>query len=444
MTHLPAGWTHTPIDEVVALGVEQVRPDGQQFITYVDISSIDRASKRITSPKKYRAVDAPSRARQRLASADVLMSMTRPNLNAVAMVPAELEGSIGSTGFIVLRALGINPRWLYFASQTTAFIRSMSGAVQGVLYPAIRPTDVREFRIPLPPLAEQHRIVEAIEQQFTRLDAATAALERARANIKRYRASVLAAACSGRLMPTEGNWTTHRVRDFASIQGGIQKQPKRRPADNAFPYLRVGNVLRGKLDLSRIETMQLFGQELERLRLMDGDLLVVEGNGSPAEIGRMAMWNGAIPDCVHQNHIIRVRCERAVLPQYVEAFWNSPRGAASIKSVASSTSGLYTLSVAKVSNVEVPLPPLAEQQRIVTEVERRLSFIESIESTLDASMRHAEALRQSILKRAFEGKLVPQDPNDEPASVLLERIRAERAATTTVTAKRAPRRKARA
>ena len=96
--------------------------------------------------------------------------------------------------------------------------------------------------------------------------------------------------------------------------------------------------------------------------------------------------------------------------------------------MASSTSGLYTLSVSKVSDIPIPLPPLAEQHRIVAEVERRLSIIQRAEATVEASLKRAERLRQSILKQAFSGRLVPQDPNDEPASALLERIRAEREA----------------
>ena len=142
----------------------------------------------------------------------------------------------------------------------------------------------------------------------------------------------------------------------------------------------------------------------------------------------MAIWKGEIENCVHQNHIIRARVGAGVVPQYVETYWNSPDGSSRVLGVASSTSGLYTLSVSKVSALPIPLPPIAEQHLIVAEVERRLSVIQQAEATVEASLKRAERLRQSILKRAFSGQLVPQDPDDEPASVLLERIRAEREA----------------
>ena len=223
-------------------------------------------------------------------------------------------------------------------------------------------------------------------------------------------------------------WVWATLSQVAEIQGGIQKQPKRAPADNPFPFLRVANVLRGSLDLEEVHEIELFTGELDKLRLVSGDLLIVEGNGSPSQIGRMAIWKGEIEDCVHQNHIIRARSFTGIVPQFVESYWNSPTGAAQVTGVASSTSGLYTLSVSKVSVLSIPLPPLAEQRRIVAEVERRLSVVQQVEATVEASVARAERLRQSVLKQAFSGKLVPQDPDDEPASALLERIRAEREA----------------
>ena len=347
----------------------------------------------------------------------------------------------------------------------------------------IRGTTFTDYPFPLAPLSEQHRIVAEIEKQFTRLDASVAALRRTRANLKRYRASVLKAACEGKLVPTEAEvarsegcdyesadcllarilaerrarweaqekrrgkyvepsppdpsdlpelpegWAWATVAQLAEIQGGIQKQPKRAPADNPFPFLRVANVLRGSLDLQEVHKIELFSGELDKLRLFSGDLLIVEGNGSPSQIGRMAIWKGEIEDCVHQNHIIRARLYSGLIPQYVESYWNSPIGASGVSKVASSTSGLYTLSVSKVSDLPVPLPPLAEQHRIIAEVERRLSVVQQAEGAVEVNLTRAERLRQSILKQAFSGKLIPQDPNDEPASALLERIRVEREAS---------------
>ena len=373
----------------------------------------------------------------------------------------------------------LHPRLLFYFMWTVR----LGDTSRATTVPSVRKSDVENLPIPIPPLPEQHRIVAEIEKQFTRLDASVAALKRAQANLKRYRASLLKASCEGRLVPTEAElarsehrdyrpadrllerilaerrarwesqpkrrgkykepappdtsalpelpegWVWTSVEQVAEIQGGIQKQPKRAPVSNSFPFLRVANVLRGQLNLQEVHQIELFPGELEKLRLATGDLLIVEGNGSPSQIGRMAIWRGAIDDCVHQNHIIRARVYPGAMSEFVECYWNSPTGTAFVSGVASSTSGLYTLSVAKIGYLPIPLPPLAEQHRIVAGVERQMSVIQQAEATVEVSLKRADRLRQSILKQAFSGQLVPQDPDDEPASVLLERIRAEREAS---------------
>ena len=191
------------IGELTEARVEQRGPNGRGEFTYVDISSIDRETKRIIEPKVLPNAKAPSRAKQVLKSGDVLVSMTRPNLNAVAVVPPDLDGSIGSTGFHVLRAKDAEPGFLFYAVQTPEFIDAMCLKVQGALYPAVRPRDISSFCLPPFSLAAQRRIVAEIEKQFTRLEAGVAALRRVQANLKRYRAAVLKAACGGKLVPTE-------------------------------------------------------------------------------------------------------------------------------------------------------------------------------------------------------------------------------------------------
>src|SRR5664279_5036178 len=112
-------------------------------------------------------------------------------------------------------------------------------------------------------------------------------------------------------------WAQVNLDEVADIQGGIQKQAKRRPVNNRYPFLRVANVLRGKLVLNDVHEVELFNGELDRHRLQAGDLLVVEGNGSPDQIGRAAIWDGSIANCVHQNHLIRVRPSSKILPKYL-------------------------------------------------------------------------------------------------------------------------------
>ena len=472
---LPAAWTRTTLGDS-CLVIQGQSPPGATYNTNgVGLPFLQgKAEFGATYPVTVKWCSAPSKIAE---PDDVLISIRAPvgptNLCAV-------RSCIGR-GLAAIRTQGNIPsKYVLYAMRATE--EELRAGSTGTTFESIRGDNLRSHLLPLPPLAEQHRIVVEIETQFTRLDASVAALRRAQANLKRYRASVLKAACEGRMVPTEAElarsegrdyeaaavllerilaerrarwesqetrrgkykessapdasdlpelpegWVWATVAQLAEIQGGIQKQPKRAPANNPFPFLRVANVLRGALDLEEVHQIELFNGELDKLRLISGDLLIVEGNGSPSQIGRMAIWKGEIEDCVHQNHIIRARLCGGLSPQYVESYWNSPVGASEVSKVASSTSGLYTLSVSKVSDLLVPLPPLAEQRRIVAEVERRLSVIQQAEATVEASVARAERLRQSILKQAFSGKLVPQDPDDEPASALLERIKAEREA----------------
>ena len=279
--------------------------------------------------------------------------------------------------------------------------------------------------VPIPPLAEQERIVAAIEEHFSRLDAVESTLRKVLKRLHTLRATILVEGFhSNRGLPSHWNRTT--IGKVAEVRGGIQKQPKRRPNKNPAPFLRVANVLRGELLLDEVHHIELFDGELERYRLQAGDLLVVEGNGSPQQIGRAASWVDEIADCVHQNHLIRVRPGPSLDPGYLALYWNAPHTASVLRDVASSTSGLYTLSTTKVKAIPIPLAPLPEQRRIAEEVDQQLEKHSRLEQSIRHALDRLRAVRRSVLAVAFSGQLVPQDPTDEPASVLLERIAASR------------------
>ncbi|MBC9728822.1 restriction endonuclease subunit S [Streptomyces sp. TRM68367] len=208
-------------------------------------------------------------------------------------------------------------------------------------------------------------------------------------------------------------WVRVRLDEIAEVQGGIQKQQKRRPVDNKFPFLRVANVASGSLDLRDVHEIELFGGELERFVLRPGDLLVVEGNGSVSQLGRAARWNGEIENCVHQNHLIRVRPGPAISTRFLELLWNSPVVSEQLRSVAASTSGLHTLSTAKLKRVCISLPPLEEQRRIVAALEEQLS-------RLDAAQGNAADMRRKLLayKASREREIVPSPSPDVAEKVL--------------------------
>lgn len=194
-------------------------------------------------------------------------------------------------------------------------------------------------------------------------------------------------------IPDSWSWT--QIDNCFLVSGGIQKTGKRRPAGNSFPYLRVANVQRGRLDLAEIEEFELFNGELERYQLEPGDLLVVEGNGSESEIGRCARWGGELDECVHQNHLIRCRPLDRDLEAFALLYLNSPTGTAAMRRLAVTTSGLYNLSVGKIRAISVPLPPREEQQRIVSRVAELMSLCDTLQSALANESRASEALTAS-------------------------------------------------
>lgn len=222
------------------------------------------------------------------------------------------------------------------------------------------------------------------------------------------------------------DWIWVRLSTAAAVTGGLTKNSKRASYKIQMPYLRVANVYANKLDLREVKNIGVQPQEINRVTLQSGDLLVVEGNGSLDQIGRVSVWTGEIDPCLHQNHLIKARLLPSVIPSFVLHFLLSKQGRDLIVKEASSTSGLHTLSLSKVGNLKIPVASFAEQSQVLSVLEEKLSVIEKTEMELADQLLKSEGLRQSILKKAFSGQLIPQDPNDEPASVLLERIAKEK------------------
>ncbi len=363
---------------------------------------------------------------------------------------------------------------------------------------------ITSWSISLPPQGERERVVEAVELQLSRIDAAIATLERVERNLKRYRASVLKAAVEGRLVPTEAELAQREGRSFepaSELLERILSERRRRweeaelarltskgtvPTDSRWkskyagpfeaevaglsvlpegwcwsalaqlcdsvtdgdhlpppqsstgvPFLVIGNVRTGEVtfDGSRFVSPEYFEQLDPRRKPRCGDVLyTVTGSfGIPVHV------RSNRPFCV-QRHIAILRPSPTVSADLLVQFLGSNLAFRQADAMATGTAQ-KTVPLQLLRRMVLPLPPLAEQSRIVAEVSRLLSVADAVTETVASELARCTRLRQSILKAAFEGKLVDQDPSDEPASVLLERIRAERAASAEAGAKR-PRRAA--
>jgi type I restriction enzyme S subunit len=218
-------------------------------------------------------------------------------------------------------------------------------------------------------------------------------------------------------------WIWARLQQIGFVNGGLTKNPTRMALRFKLPYLRVANVYANELRLENVRTIGVAKDEIDKLLLEKGDLLVVEGNGSKDQIGRVAIWDGSIEQCVHQNHIIRVRLADKHLGAWILTWLLSPVGRKHIERVASSTTGLYTLSISKVEDLPIPIPPANERAKIMSRVDQRLLAADQLAIALERQLIRAKRTRQLLSLEAFSGQLVPQDPTDEPASFLLDRIR---------------------
>jgi restriction endonuclease S subunit len=554
---LPEGWVWTTIGEVTqSIGKIQPKETPEWQFTYLDISSIDNQAYRIAEPKTYYGSDAPSRAQQPVKAGDVLFSTVRTYLKNIALVPDIYDGQIASTGFSVLRSQSvILPKYLFYYSLTDDFLNALSKLQRGTSYPAVRDGDVRAQSIPLAPLPEQHRIVDVIETQFTRLDAAVAALHRVKANLARYKASVLKAACEGRLVPTDAALYRARTDDadndvsrrgeatpqastyakmcedaeapghaepgggclaltadtwhrgqgeatpqpspYAQMRGdaetpdpaepgggclaptdtdagagayepadvllrrilaerrarwmadnpgkryvepsgpdtsGLPELPEgwvwatveqltilsqngtgRRRSELGTPtiVLRLADIVDGEaIRFGDVRRIKLQEDEVEKYKLLKGDLLCIRVNGSPDLVGRVIHFTGSDEPITFCDHFIRFRLAFAELAQFLTMNFHTDRVRKYIDLNKVSSAGQNTVSQTTINAAILPLPPLAEQNRIVAEVERRLSVVAEVEAAVEANLARAARLRQAILREAFAGRLVRRGDGD--------------------------------
>ena len=487
---LPYGWTLATISELI--GRDGVFTDGDwieskdqdpggdvRLIQLADVGDgvyLDKSSRFLTAEKSHELKCTY------LVPRDVLIARMPDPLGRACIYPGSLKTSVTAVDVCIVRT-GVNGpdhHWLAWFVNSPEFRANVASLQSGSTRKRISRKNLATITLPVPPLAEQHRIVAEIEKQFTRLDASVAALKRVQANLRRYRASVLKAACAGKLVPTEAELARAERRDYepavqllerilaerrarwesqekrrgkykepsppdtsslpelpegwvwaslalvGEVRLGRQRSPKRAKGPHMWPYLRAANVTWHGLDLSDVKEMDFSPHEYETYQLRRGDILLAEASGSADEVGKPAIWDEQIEGCCFQNTLIRVRAFPATVP-YLHRYLMSDARSGALGRAARGV-GIHHLGAQRAESWAVALPPLAEQRRIAAEIERRLSVIQQTEATVEANLTRAERLRQSILKRAFEGKLVPQDPNDEPASVLLERTKAEREA----------------
>lgn len=476
---LPEGWSFATIADIALKG-DQRTPDLSEEFIYVDIGSIDRDLKIIAKPQNLLGKDAPSRARKVINSGDVLVSLTRPNLNAVAIVTEKFDKQIASTGFEVIKPYMVDSRFIFGLTRSKHFIDAISGAVQGALYPAAKSSNVQGYAFPLPPLAEQKVIADKLDELLAQVESTKARLDAIPAILKSFRQSVLAAAVTGKLteewrgdnesslisqllekvdqrrldkrsekfafkpfrpdevtleIPKEWEWV--RLARIAEIVSGVAKGSKSKDELIELPYLRVANVQRGYLNLDEIKQISVSANNAENLYLKKGDILFNEG-GDIDKLGRGWIWEEQVKNCIHQNHVFRARSySPSIQSKYISHYGNS-EGKEYFLREGTQSVNLANINKTTLSLLPIPLPPVEEQTEIVRRVEELFAFADKVEAQVNAAQLRVNNLTQSILAKAFRGELTADwrvaNPElisgDNSAEALLAKIQSERTKKT--------------
>lgn len=469
MSELPRGWTATKLGEIAIPRGERVSPRSHEEKQFIGLEHVEAHSTRILGSIPASQVKSSASV---FRAGDVLYGRLRPYLNKVAK--PDFEG-LASAEFIVfpdqehLRSAFLKHR--LNASDFVSFASRLNAGDR----PRVDFDQIRPFDIALPPPAEQQRIAEKVDELLSDLDAGIAALERARTNLKRYRAAMLKAAVEGRLTekwrhahpdvePAEKllerilakrrkKWEEAQLAKYAekgqappmlpngwgycllaallpADRSGTRTGPfgtllgKHEHKQSGVPVIGIENISSMRfLPGSKIHVSLEKAEQLGDYELLTGDV-VISRSGT---VGEVCVIPAGLGEARMSTNLMRVRlAEGSMRPLWFCALFAGRSTVSNQIHELCSGSTRDFLNTEILNSIVFPLPPLDEQDEILRQLELVWSELDRLEHELRRLSGVGERLRQAILKRAFEGKLVPQDPKDEPAGELLARIRKAR------------------
>jgi type I restriction enzyme S subunit len=425
----------------------------------------------------------------RLQPGDVVLGR-RGEMGRCAVISEREQGWLCGTGSLIVRPLqrALVPEYLQLLLTSRQVVDYLMAASVGSTMANLNQQHLLDMEVLLPPVAAQTRIVSKIEELLSDLDAGVAELKAAQKKLQQYRQSLLKAAVEGSLTaawreahpapeetgadllahilrerrarweaqqlakfkaqgkappkgwqgkypepastltpplsPLPGGWTWATV-DQISAGRWYGTSAKTSGDSSGVPVLRMGNIQDGELDVQSLKYLPQDHDEFPNLLLTNGTMLFNRTN-SPELVGKAAIYRSELSPCSFASYLIGVQFVSAVNPEFVAAYINSIFGRTWIKSVVTQQTGQANVNGSKLAALAVPLPPAAEQEQIAVLLTTQRAFAAERLKDVELSLRQSTAQRQNLLRAAFAGQLVPQDPADEPAAELLARIRAER------------------
>ena len=415
---LPQGWVECKMKDVlefsqgiqVDVNLQQYSKFSDEYIRFLRI--VDFTQK--TEPPRY-VLNPPTH----VIVTDDDISMVR--YGAAGFVCTGLNGAIANNLFRIIPKENIfNNRFLYYFLIGDSFQNYIKHKQTGTTMQAISFKIMNEADIVVPPLNEQKRIVEKIEEEFGKIDEGLEKLKLAQEQIKQYRQSVLKSAFDGKLYKTT-EWRNVAIKDVADVGTGAT------PLKSNSKYYggNIAWVTSGELNNNFVTTASDYITDLAvketnvTVYPIHTLLIAMYGEGKTRGKCSELLIEAGTNQAIAAIQITNEKVNRGYLNKYCLYNYNNIR--------FQSMGGVQpNLNLTKIKNILFPLPTLDEQKQIVKEIEKRFEVADEAERVIAENLEKAEQLKQSILKKAFEGRLVPQDPTDQPATELLARIKAER------------------
>lgn len=409
---LPKGWRTVTFEDIVADDglfvdgdwVESKDQDPEGDVRLIQLADVGDGEYRDRSKRFLTSVKAAELGCTLLEAGDLLIARMPDPLGRACIFPGDRKRAVTVVDVAVLRPRNdaLSTRWLMYCINAPQFRRVVASLQSGSTRQRISRRNLAKIVFPLPPRGWQDEVVTEIEKQFSRLDDAVAGLERARTNLKRYKAAVLADALEGELAGPREGWARSVLGNVAlSVRNGVSEKPD---AETGTRVLRISAVR--PLELAENDVRYLRGplETYESFRLASGDVLFTRYNGNPELVGACAVVPQLAHPTVYPDKLIRVRVPPDVVsPAFLALTASTGQGRAFLKSRIRTTAGQAGISGADIKQLPIRLPSLAEQHRIVAEVDRRLSIVREGEAEVVTNLKRAQALRQAILSKAFAG-----------------------------------------
>lgn len=313
------------------------------------------------------------------------------------------------------------------------FIEYVVANSKGINLPRVSEKTILNTTFPLPPLSEQQRIVERIEELFAKLDEAKERLQEVADSFAVRKAAILHKAFTGELTKqwrrengvSDESWEEKKLHEVAFVQTGVMKGKHYNGETKLLPYLRVANVQDGYLKLDEIKEIAIDVNLIERYSLRKGDVLFTEG-GDYDKLGRGTVWNNEIPGCLHQNHVFAVRPNTSILFDCFLAYQSNSRyGKKYFLSCSKQTTNLASINSTQLKNFPVLLPSLPEQHEIVRLIDDLLAREHKAQQATEQVLASIDLMKKSILARAFRGELGTNKASEASALELLKQVLVE-------------------